>query len=72
MTKSVPNYALIIGNPGRIVGWVNKKGEKLVFDGNGTSICGKYRLENDTLEIVITTMDSSINAIVTLIGNLYK
>ena len=28
VTKDVPNYALVIGNPGRVVGMVDKKGKK--------------------------------------------
>ncbi len=30
VTKDVPPYALVVGNPGKIIGWVNKYGEKLV------------------------------------------
>ena len=26
VTKDVPNFALIVGNPGKIVGWVDKNG----------------------------------------------
>ena len=33
VTKDVPPYALVIGNPGRIVGKVDKKGNK-VLDNN--------------------------------------
>lgn len=46
VTKDIPAYALILGNPGKIVGWVNKKGETLAFDKTGLSLCGEYRLEN--------------------------
>ena len=52
ITKDVPAHGMVVGNPGKIVGWVNKKGEKLVFGDNGVSVCGKYRLENNTLEIM--------------------
>lgn len=31
VTKDVPDYALVVGNPGRIVGWVCQCGEKLIF-----------------------------------------
>ena len=31
VTKDVPDFALVIGNPGKIVGWVDEKGNKLVF-----------------------------------------
>lgn len=30
VTKSVPNYALVFGNPARIMGWVDESGEKLI------------------------------------------
>ena len=52
VTRDVPNHALVLGNPCRVIGWVNKKGEKLVFGDNGVSVCGKYRLGNNTLEIM--------------------
>ena len=52
ITKDVPAHGMVVGNPGKIVGWVNKKGEKLVFGDNGVSVYGKYRLENNTLEIM--------------------
>ena len=28
ITKDVPDFALVVGNPAKIIGWVNKKGEK--------------------------------------------
>ena len=40
--KNVPDFALIVGNPGRIIGWVNEKGERLDFRKNGHSHCGKF------------------------------
>ena len=46
VTKDVPDYALVIGVPARIVGWVCECGEKLKFtDGKATcQACGKrYR-----------------------------
>lgn len=49
VTKDVPAHALIIGNPGKIVGWVDKKGNKLEFDKDGLSKCGKYELSNGSL-----------------------
>ena len=39
VTKSVPNYALIIGNPGHQIGWVSEYGHTLKFDDNGFSNC---------------------------------
>jgi len=28
VTKDIPDYALVVGNPGKIIGWINKKGER--------------------------------------------
>jgi len=39
ITKNVPDYALIIGNPGKQTGWVSAFGEKLGFDENGHATC---------------------------------
>ena len=49
ITKNVPDFALILGNPGRQVGWVNKKGERLEFDQNGLSQCGQFQLKNNLI-----------------------
>ena len=47
VTKDVPDYALVVGNPGRIVGWVDKKGLKITFNKNGKSICGNFSIKNN-------------------------
>ena len=56
ITKDVPDYGLVIGNPGVLVGWVNRYGDKLFFDDNGFSICPKsklkYQLLNNQIKIV--------------------
>jgi len=39
ITKSVPPYALMIGNPARQLGWVSQYGHRLDFDGNGFAKC---------------------------------
>lgn len=48
VTKDVPDFALVVGNPARIVGWVSEAGKKLVFDKEGIAYCEKsgktYRL----------------------------
>lgn len=50
ITKDVPDYALVIGNPGKIAGWVSEAGKKLKFDEKGFAICDKsekkYKYEN--------------------------
>lgn len=50
VTKDVPDFALVVGNPARVIGWVSEAGKKLVFDKDGYAYCEqskkKYRLEN--------------------------
>lgn len=51
ITKDVQPYALVVGNPGRQVGWVSEYGHRLEFDEKGTAVCPEsrqtYRLENE-------------------------
>lgn len=48
VTKSVPDYALVIGNPARQTGWMSEYGHKLKFDDQGFAECPeskeKYQL----------------------------
>jgi len=47
VTKSIPNFALVTGNPARFRYWVSKTGEKLHFDDNNTAVDSennKYKL----------------------------
>jgi UDP-2-acetamido-3-amino-2,3-dideoxy-glucuronate N-acetyltransferase len=39
VTKNVPPYALVIGNPARQSGWMSEFGHKLKFDENGVAYC---------------------------------
>jgi UDP-2-acetamido-3-amino-2,3-dideoxy-glucuronate N-acetyltransferase len=38
VTKDVPAFALVYGNPGRRHGWVDRTGGKLEFDGDGRAV----------------------------------
>ena len=44
VTKDVPAFALVIGNPGKITGWVSKIGERLVFNDRDIAICNHVKL----------------------------
>jgi UDP-2-acetamido-3-amino-2,3-dideoxy-glucuronate N-acetyltransferase len=41
VTKDVPDYALVVGTPARIIGWVSEAGKRLEFDENGYAFCEK-------------------------------
>lgn len=51
VTKHVPDYALVVGNPARQIGWMSEFGHRLNFDENGIAICPesneKYKLEEN-------------------------
>lgn len=54
VTKDIPNFALVVGNPSKQVGWVGEYGHKLVFNDNDIAICEEskqeYKLENNTVK----------------------
>lgn len=39
VTKDVPDYALLVGNPARQIGWVGEFGHKLDFNEEGLATC---------------------------------
>jgi len=39
VTKDVPDFALVVGNPARIVGWFSEAGKKLIFNDEGIAKC---------------------------------
>ena len=51
VTKEVPDYALMVGNPSKNIGWISEFGERLNFDSTGIAICDntglKYKLINN-------------------------
>ncbi|MFT4643614.1 MAG: UDP-2-acetamido-3-amino-2,3-dideoxy-glucuronate N-acetyltransferase [Psychroserpens sp.] len=52
VTKEVPDYALMVGNPSKNIGWMSEFGERLSFDSSGIAICkitGFRYILNDNL-----------------------
>lgn len=53
VTKTIPAYALVVGNPAKQLGWVSEYGHRLNFDISGLAICEEskqeYKLENNTV-----------------------
>ncbi len=50
VTKDVPDYALVVGNPARQLGWMSEFGHRLLFNDDGVAICAEsnetYQLQN--------------------------
>lgn len=53
VTKNIPDYALVVGNPARQLGWMSEYGHRLTFDTSGIAVCEEskqeYKLENNTV-----------------------
>lgn len=45
VTKDIPAYALVIGNPARQTGWMSEYGHRLKFDANGIAVCPESKQE---------------------------
>jgi UDP-2-acetamido-3-amino-2,3-dideoxy-glucuronate N-acetyltransferase len=54
VTKAVPDYALVVGNPARQTGWMSEFGHKLIFNAEGVAVCPEsgeaYLLKNGRVE----------------------
>lgn len=51
VTKEVPAYALLVGNPAKQIGWMSSYGHRLEFNNQGEATCPEsneqYKLENN-------------------------
>ncbi len=58
VTKTVPAFALVVGNPARQTGWMSEYGHKLKFDASGMAECPeskeKYELKNNKVTKIAT------------------
>ena len=43
VTKDVPDFALVVGVPGKIVGWISEAGIRLKFDKDEVATCSKSK-----------------------------
>jgi UDP-2-acetamido-3-amino-2,3-dideoxy-glucuronate N-acetyltransferase len=53
VTKTIPAFALVVGNPAKQIGWVGEYGHRLEFNEEGIAICiesnQQYKFEKDTV-----------------------
>jgi UDP-2-acetamido-3-amino-2,3-dideoxy-glucuronate N-acetyltransferase len=53
VTKTVPAFALVVGNPSKQIGWMSEFGHRLEFNKDGIAICSEsnqtYKLENNSV-----------------------
>ena len=57
VTKHVPDYALVVGNPARQIGWMSEYGHRLNFNENNIAECPesgqKYRLTGSGHALIV-------------------
>lgn len=54
VTKNVPDYALLVGNPAKQIGWVSEYGHRLNFDENGLGTCPETNQKYQLLDNVVS------------------
>lgn len=59
VTKSVPAYPLVVGNPARQMGWMSELGHPLKFDSQGYAVCpessqGYILMANEVIKLMQT------------------
>jgi len=56
VTKDVPDFALIVGNPAKQIGWMSRYGHRLNFDNQNIAVCPesgeKYQLSDGKVSII--------------------
>lgn len=57
VTKDIPDYALVVGNPGKIIGWVSEAGQRLHFDHDGIAYCEKSKKKYKILNNLVSEIE---------------
>jgi UDP-2-acetamido-3-amino-2,3-dideoxy-glucuronate N-acetyltransferase len=59
ITKDVPDFALMVGNPARHVGWMSEYGHRLEFNEEGIAVCPEseqqYKLQDGKVTRLMNT-----------------
>ena len=53
VTKTVPAYALVVGNPARQIGWMSEFGHRLSFDEKGIAVCPESKEEYRLTDFIV-------------------
>ncbi len=57
VTKEIKDYALVVGNPAKQIGWMSEYGHRLEFDDEGLAVCPesneKYVINNNKVSKII-------------------
>jgi UDP-2-acetamido-3-amino-2,3-dideoxy-glucuronate N-acetyltransferase len=59
VTRNVPPYALVVGNPSRQVGWMSEYGHRLKFNEEGLAVCPESGEEYQPNDNIVTKRGSA-------------
>ena len=62
VTKDVPDYALVMGNPARQRGWMSRHGHRLSVDADGRAVCPESGYRYELRDGVLRCLDLSEDA----------
>lgn len=57
VTKNVPDYALMVGNPAKQLGWISEYGHRLKFDEKGVALCPESNQKYALLDGRVTRVE---------------
>jgi UDP-2-acetamido-3-amino-2,3-dideoxy-glucuronate N-acetyltransferase len=63
VAKDVPDYGLIVGVPGRQVGWMSRHGHRLLFDNSGVAVCSESGLHYTKTNEQVRCLDLDENSL---------
>lgn len=50
VTKTIPAFALVVGNPAKQIGWVGEYGHRLIFDNKGIAVCDESKQQYQLID----------------------
>jgi len=58
VTKTIPDYALVVGNPARQLGWMSEFGHRLEFNSDGIAVCPESNQKYKLSEGAVTRLEA--------------
>ena len=57
VTKDIPDYGLVLGNPGKLSGYMSRHGHKLVFGDSGRATCPESKFVYEKVDHQVSCLD---------------
>lgn len=57
VTKNIPDYGMVLGNPGKLAGFMSRHGHKLKFDESGRATCPESKFVYEKVDQQVSCLD---------------